>query len=167
MRVTIHATGLGLLFLALMFLIGSSLAFAVEPDEVLDDPVLEARAREISREVRCPVCQNEPIDSSNAELARELRLVVRERLVAGDSDQQVKNYLADRYGDFVLFRPPVKATTYLLWAGPGLIFLFGGVGIFFFYRGSRRQKAPVPLSSDEQKKLNQLLTDKNSKGDSA
>ncbi|MCZ4280941.1 cytochrome c-type biogenesis protein CcmH [Kiloniella laminariae] len=167
MRATINATGLGLLFFTLMLLMAINLAHAVEPDEILDDPVLEARAREISQEVRCPVCQNEPIDSSNAELARELRLVVRERLVAGDSDEQVKNYLADRYGDFVLFRPPVKTTTYLLWAGPGLFFLLGGVGVFFFYRGSRRQKVPTPLSPEEQSKLDQLLADKSGKEDSA
>src|SRR3546814_8109266 len=92
-------------------------ALAVEPSEMLDDPVLEQRARDLSAEIRCVVCQNESIDSSNAEIARELRLLVRERLVAGDSDQQVLDYLVARYGDFVLLRPPMKPATYLLWFG--------------------------------------------------
>ncbi|MFD2205122.1 cytochrome c-type biogenesis protein [Kiloniella antarctica] len=145
------------LFFALMM--GISLVQAVEPDEVLDDPVLEARAREISKEVRCLVCQNEPIDSSNADLAKELRIVVRERLVAGDSDDDVKNYLSSRYGDFVLFRPPFKTSTLLLWFGPLLVLVIGVVGITFFYRGNRGLKTATPLSAEEQDKLQQLLFD--------
>src|SRR3546814_5271106 len=90
---------------------------------MLDDPVLEQRARDLSAEIRCVVCQNESIDSSNAELAHELRVLVRERLVAGDSDQEVPDYLVARYGDFVLLRPRMKPSTYLLWYGPFLILL--------------------------------------------
>ena len=93
-------------------------ALAVEPDEVLADPVLEARARDISKELRCVVCQNQSIDDSNAELAKDLRIIVRERLVAGDDDQAVLDYLVDRYGDFVLYDPPFNARTYLIWLVP-------------------------------------------------
>ena len=145
------------LFFALIM--GISLAQAVEPDEVLDDPVLEARAREISQEVRCLVCQNEPIDSSNADLAKELRIVVRERLVAGDSDDDVKDYLSSRYGDFVLFRPPFKTSTFLLWFGPLLVLAIGIIGIILFYRGNRGNKIAAPLSAEEQDKLQLLLLD--------
>lgn len=136
-------------------------SFAVNPDEVLDDPALEARAREISKEVRCLVCQNEPIDSSNAELARELRLVVRERLVAGDSDQEVKDFLVARYGDFVLFRPPMHAGTFLLWFGPLLVFVAGGFGVLFFFRATKRAGGPAPLSAREREKLQSILGDQN------
>lgn len=97
--------------------------FAVEPDEMLADPVLEARARALSKEIRCVVCQNQDIDSSNAGVARDLRILVRERLVAGDTDQEVLDYLVARYGDFVLFKPPLKPSTYLLWFGPGVVLL--------------------------------------------
>jgi cytochrome c-type biogenesis protein CcmH len=93
-------------------------AWAVEPGEALDDPVLEARARDLSAEIRCLVCQNQSIDDSDAELARELRLLIRERMVAGDSDDEIKAYLVSRYGEFVLFRPPVNLATAVLWFGP-------------------------------------------------
>ena len=96
-------------------------AHAIQPDEVLADPALEARAREIGRELRCLVCQNQSIDDSDADLARDLRVLVRERLQAGDSDRQVVDYVVSRYGDFVLLRPPVKPATYALWFGPLLI----------------------------------------------
>src|SRR3546814_16320055 len=95
---------------------------------------LEQRARDLSAEIRCVVCQNESIDSSNAEIARELRLLVRERLVAGDSDQQVLDYLVARYGDFVLLRPPMTPATYLLWFGPFLILLIGAGSVFVYLR---------------------------------
>ena len=103
---------------------------AVEPDEILDDPVLEERAREISAYVRCVVCQNEPIDSSNAGVARDLRLLVRERLVAGDSNEEVYDFLVARYGDYVLFKPPFKPSTYALWLAPVFIIGVGGVAVF-------------------------------------
>jgi cytochrome c-type biogenesis protein CcmH len=131
---------------------------AVEPDEMLDDPVLEQRARDLSAEIRCVVCQNESIDSSNAEIAGEIRLLVRERLVAGDSDQQVLDYLVARYGDFVLLRPPMKPTTYLLWFGPFLVLLIGVVSVLVYFRHLRRAPAmPPALSAEEEARLARLL----------
>jgi cytochrome c-type biogenesis protein CcmH len=145
------------LLLALALLLAAP-AWAVEPDEILDDPVLEARARALSQEIRCLVCQNEPIDSSNADLARDLRILVRERLVAGDSDDDVKAFLVARFGDYVLLDPPLKLTTYVLWFGPALILLLGGIGVFLFFSGARRtSSAPVPLSAEERARLDRLL----------
>jgi cytochrome c-type biogenesis protein CcmH len=138
-------------------------ASAVQPDEVLADPALEARAREIGRELRCLVCQNESIDESNADLARDLRLLVRERLQAGDSDRQVTDYVVSRYGDFVLLRPPVKPSTWALWFGPAFIFAGGVLAVALYYRRRRRQPAgaPPPLSADEQQRLDRLLREAN------
>jgi len=132
---------------------------AVLPDEVLDDPVLEARARELSREIRCLVCQNESIDSSNADLARDLRVLVRERLTAGDSDRQVLDYLVARYGDYVLLRPPVKPATYLLWFGPALLLLLGGLVVVLYFRPRRDPTlaTAAPLSDQERRRLDALL----------
>ena len=134
-------------------------AGAVEPDEVLDDPALEARARALSQEIRCLVCQNESIDSSNADLARDLRIIVRERLVAGDSDQEVFDYLVARYGDYVLLRPPVKPSTYLLWFGPALLLALGVLSVVIFFR--RRAPGPpaAPLSAEEQGRLDALMAE--------
>lgn len=133
-------------------------AAAVEPDEILHDPVLEQRARDLSAEIRCVVCQNESIDSSNAEIARELRVLVRERLVAGDSDEQVLDYLVARYGDFVLLRPPMKPATYLLWFGPFIVLLIGAVAVFVYFRHLRRATAmPPALSAEEESRLARLL----------
>ncbi|MGF1628943.1 MAG: cytochrome c-type biogenesis protein [Kiloniellaceae bacterium] len=135
-------------------------AWAVEPAEMLDDPVLEQRARDLSAEIRCVVCQNESIDSSNAEIAREVRLLVRERLVAGDSDQQVFDYLVARYGDFVLLRPPMKPTTYLLWFGPFVVLLLGVVAVFVYFRGQRTAAAmPPALNAEEEVRLARLLAE--------
>jgi cytochrome c-type biogenesis protein CcmH len=148
-----------LLALALMMApIWAAPAWAVEPDEILDDPVLEARARALSQEIRCLVCQNEPIDSSNADLARDLRILIRERMVAGDSDDDVKAFLVARYGDYVLLDPPLKLTTYALWFGPAAILLLGGFGVFRFFSGGRRSTpAPAPLSAKERARLDRLL----------
>ena len=149
--------------LALLFLVLAAPAFAVEPDEILDDPVLEARARELSKGLRCLVCQNQDIDSSNAELAKDLRILVRERLVAGDSDQQVLDYLVARYGDFVLLEPPFAPRTYLLWFGPLVLLLIGGAAVAFYFARQRRQPKPAgaaPLSAEEQERLERLLADK-------
>ena len=128
--------------------------WAVEPDEILDDPILEERAREISANVRCVVCQNEPIDSSNAGIARDLRILIRERLVAGDSDDEVYAYLVDRYGAFVLFKPPVDASTLALWIGPFLILFLAVIGSVFALR--RRPQRVESLSSDEEAELAKL-----------
>lgn len=135
-------------------------AFAVEPHERLDDPVLEERARVLSQNIRCLVCQNESIDSSNADLAKELRVLVRERLVAGDSDEEVLSYLVSRYGDYVLLEPPVKPSTYLLWFGPILLLLLGILAVWAYYRRQPATAAtPLPLSAAEQERLARLLDD--------
>lgn len=153
------------LFLGLVLCLAAVSAGAVNPDEMLDDPALEARAREISKGLRCLVCQNQSIDDSDADLARDLRVLVRERLVAGDSDGQVIDYVVSRYGDFVLMRPPFKATTYALWLGPALI---GGLGILAMVAFYRRRTAaaagvraaPPPLTEDEKRRLETLLDDR-------
>ena len=137
-------------------------ALAVEPNEVLKDPALEQRARDISKRLRCLVCQNQSIDDSDAGLARDLRVLVRERLTAGDSNEQVVNFVVTRYGDFVLLRPPVKPATFVLWFGPVLVLLLAGVGVFVFLRRRRPESASVaaqPLDASEEKRLNALLTD--------
>ena len=129
---------------------------AVQPDERLADPALEARARDISAELRCLVCQNESIDSSNAPLAQDLRRIVRERLLEGDDDDAVMAYVTARYGDYVLLRPPLQASTYILWFGPFAILLVGGLGVFFWlYR--RRPAAAAALTPEEEKRLADLL----------
>lgn len=139
-----------LLRAALISLALTGAAFAVEPDEILDDPVLEARARALSAELRCVVCQNESIDSSNASVARDLRILVRERLVAGDTDAEVLDHVVARYGDFVLFRPPWKPVTYALWLGPALVGLIGFVAVVLVL-ARRRAAGPVEeLSPEEQ-----------------
>lgn len=134
---------------------------AIGPDEILSDKAMEARAREITKQLRCLVCQNQSIDDSNAPLARDLRLLVRERLKAGDSDAATLAYVVARYGDFVLLRPPVKATTWLLWFGP-LALLLGGA-LFLWTRVRRKHAAPAapaPLSEDERKKLAAIMEQK-------
>ena len=119
-----------LIIFVLIFSLNTVISFAVEPDEILSDSKLENRAREISANIRCVVCQNEPIDSSNSGVARDLRILIRERLTTGDSDAEVLDFLVKRYGDFVLFKPPLKYTTYVLWFSP-IIFLFFGTLILF------------------------------------
>jgi cytochrome c-type biogenesis protein CcmH len=122
-------------------------AFAVEPSEMLPDPALEARAREVSQALRCVVCQNETIDESNAELAKDMRLMVRRRIMAGDTNAQVLQYMVQRYGDFVLLNPRFTGATVVLWAGPLLILILGGIG---WYRVARRRTgAPAPLTAEE------------------
>lgn len=133
-------------------------AFAVQPDEILKDPALEARAREISRDLRCPVCQGENIDDSNAGVARDLRLLVRDRLTAGDTNDQVVQYVVDRYGEYVLFRPERRGANLILyWLGPGvLVAALGGVLLWWLRR--RRGEAPVEaLSPEEEARLQELL----------
>src|ERR1700746_975047 len=129
-----------------------------EPNEMSPHPVLEARARAISKELRCLVCQNQSIDDSNADLAHDLRLIVRERLAAGDSDSQVKAYLVARYGDFILLDPPFEAKTLLLWSGPALVLLLGAAAVIFAYRRRRPGFAPpAALSEDEKRRLTRLV----------
>lgn len=133
-------------------------AFAVQPDEVLKDPALEARARALSADLRCLVCQNQSIDDSDAPLAKDLRLLVRERLVAGDSDAEVTTFLVARYGEFVLLRPPFGAHTLLLWLTPLLLLTLAAAGIGWRLLAARR-RAPTsaPLSPEEQRRLEGLL----------
>ncbi|MBT3140666.1 cytochrome C biogenesis protein CcdA [Phaeobacter gallaeciensis] len=145
------------LILIMCFLAGP--LWAVQPDEVLDDPVLESRARDLSQELRCLVCRNESIDESNAELARDLRLLVRERLVAGDSNDEAIDFIVDRYGEYVLLKPTTTGANWLLWgAGPAMLLLAAGIGLIYL-RG--RAKAPRAqddeLSSKEQERLRQIL----------
>ena len=149
-------------FLALA-LLAPFAAQAVQPDEMLRDPQMEQRARDISGGVRCMVCQNENIDDSNAPLARDLRLLVRERLQKGDSDDQVRDYLVARYGDFVLLKPPLRGTTLILWITPVLVLLVAAGAIFARSRG---QKAvPVAgLSDAERAALARLAAEENASG---
>jgi cytochrome c-type biogenesis protein CcmH len=135
-------------------LIGGS-AFAVQPDEVLKDPALERRAREISTGLRCLVCQNQSIDDSDAQLAKDLRLLVRERLVAGDTDQEVESFLVQRYGEFVLLKPTFGAHTLLLWLTPALVLVLGGIGAYAALR--RRPQPAAVLDEEERKALEALL----------
>ncbi|HEV2546473.1 MAG TPA: cytochrome c-type biogenesis protein [Stellaceae bacterium] len=133
-------------------------AFAVEPGERLTDAALEARARAISKELRCLVCQNESIDDSNAALAHDLRVLLRERLAAGDSDEQVRDFLVRRYGQFVLLRPPIEPATYVLWFGPFAVLALGAMGIVvYLHRRAAREPAPAPLDDSERRRVARLL----------
>jgi len=132
-------------------------AIAVQPDERLSDPALEERARDLSAQLRCVVCPNQDIDSSNAPLARDLRVLVRDRLLEGDTNQEVLDHLVARYGDFVLLRPPIQSNTLVLWGLPVVVFLVGGIGAAVYLRS--RSRMPVtatkaaPLSAEEEAEL--------------
>jgi cytochrome c-type biogenesis protein CcmH len=130
-------------------------AFAVNPDEMLADPALEARARTISEGLRCLVCQNESIDESNADLAREIRIIVRERLTAGDTDEQVIQYLVDRYGEYVLLKPVLAAHTILLWAAAPVVLIIGGIAIVVAAR-RKPARTQTALTPEEQQALDEL-----------
>jgi cytochrome c-type biogenesis protein CcmH len=144
----------------LAFLLASSAALAVQPDEMLKDPVLEARARALSRELRCMVCQNESIDDSEAPLAHDLRVLVRDRLRAGDSDQQVLDFLVARYGEFVLLKPPLSWHTIALWGWPPTVLLVGAVMVVVDLRRRRAARASedqANLTAAEEARLAELL----------
>lgn len=129
--------------------------WAVQPDEMLADPALEARARDISRDIRCPVCQGETIDDSNAPIARDLRLIIRERLMAGDSDDAVVDYIVERFGEGVLFNPPARGVNWVLWlAGPAL--LLAGIAVALT-AGRRRAVPEAALSPEEEARLKEIL----------
>lgn len=151
--------------LLLALLAAPAPALAVTAQEMLDDPAMEARAREISKELRCLVCQNQSIDDSNAQVAIDLRRTVRERLLAGDTDDQVIGFVHARYGDFVLLKPPVRPETYLLWAAPVIAL---ATGLFLAAGAVRRRRvataAPAPLSAEEEARLAALL-DERRRGD--
>ncbi|MEO7223179.1 MAG: cytochrome c-type biogenesis protein [Devosia sp.] len=140
----------------LLTLLLAAPAFAVLPDEILADAALEARARAISTTLRCLVCQNESIDDSNADLAREIRLIVRERLVAGDSDEQVVQYLVDRYGEYVLLKPVFAPHTMVLWAAAPVVLVIGGIAIVIGVRRRRGAAAEAGLTEEEQRALDEL-----------
>ena len=156
-RVLPAAVGIWILMIA-------SPAHAVRPDEMLADPALEARAREVSRDLRCLVCRNQSIDDSDADLAHDLRVLVRERIKAGDSDGQVIAFVRARYGDFVLLRPPFAIGTVLLWGGPLLVLLLGGLTIARFYR--RREQPTTLLSPEERQRLSTMLGEQTDSGGS-
>ena len=150
-----------LIAVTLLIALGVPAARAVEPSEMLADPALEARARTISRELRCLVCQNESIDESNADLAHDLRVLVRKRLVAGDTDRQVIDYIVARYGVFVLLDPPFEPVTWLLWLGPPA--LVAGAGAALVLRARRRPAAEPELRAltpDEQARAEALLSER-------
>jgi cytochrome c-type biogenesis protein CcmH len=151
---------LKLLLAFLLFLCLTVPAHAVRPDEMLKDPALEARARDIGQELRCLVCRNQSIDDSDADLAHDLRVLVRQRLVAGDTDQQVIGYIVSRYGDFVLLKPPFKLDTWVLWLGPGLVLLVGLWGLGRYMRRQAGMAGPPPLSADEERRLAQILEER-------
>jgi cytochrome c-type biogenesis protein CcmH len=137
-----------------MFIGGA--AFAVEPDEVLSDPVLEERAREVSKDLRCLVCRNENIDSSNAGIAKDLRILVRERITEGDSNDQVIDFVVDRYGEFVLLKPRVSFQNILLWAAGPFLLLIGGI-IGWRFSSNTKRTEPEDLSAEEAARLKDIL----------
>lgn len=145
------------LVVALLLLFSTVPAMAVLPDEILSDPVLEERARNLSAQLRCMVCQNQSIDDSNAELARDLRVLVRDRLVSGDSDQDVIAYVVSRYGEFVLLKPRFSARTLLLWGAPILLTLAGVTSLLVFARRRNALPTQQKLSSSEEEKIRSLL----------
>ncbi|WFU13437.1 cytochrome c-type biogenesis protein CcmH (plasmid) [Rhizobium sp. CB3090] len=147
------------LLILFVLLLAPISAFAVNPDEVLPDKTLETRARTISAELRCMVCQNQSIDDSNADLARDLRLLVRKRLLNGDTDQQVLDYIVSRYGEFVLLKPRLEWTTLLLWASPILLLGCSMVPVVVARSTRRRIPPHAKLTDDERSKLEKLLAE--------
>jgi cytochrome c-type biogenesis protein CcmH len=150
--------------LALLLALAGSPAVAVEPGEMLKDPGQEERARELGREIRCLVCQSQSIEDSAADLARDLRHIVRERIEAGDSDNQIRAFLVARYGDFVLFNPPVKPATYVLWFGPVIVFFVASTAVLVYLRRRRRAASdtastPAALTAEEERRLERLLAE--------
>jgi cytochrome c-type biogenesis protein CcmH len=145
------------LALILLLWLASAPAFAVQPDEMLKDPALEARARVLSQELRCMVCQNQSIDDSDAPLARDVRLLVRERLSAGDSDAQVIDFLVARYGEFVLLKPRMSLHTVLLWGTPFAVLVIGGLAFLLAGRRRAAGEAATALTPDEEARINALL----------
>jgi cytochrome c-type biogenesis protein CcmH len=145
------------LLIAALLLVHVVPAFAVNPDEILADAAQEHRAREISAQLRCMVCQNQSIDDSNADLARDLRLLVRDRIKDGDSDGQVIDYVVSRYGEFVLLKPRFSAKTMVLWAMPVVLLLIGGVSLFLVMRGRPARRSASILTQDEQARIDDLL----------
>ena len=133
---------------------------ALSQEAQLADPQLEQRARDLSKVIRCVVCQSQSVDDSDADIAQELRVLIREQIAAGKSDQEIRDYLVARYGDFVLFDPPFKASTYVLWLGPFAILVLAGIGVAMFFRRRAREPARArELSADEHSRVERLLHD--------
>ena len=151
--------GFRAMLLSVAFLLAAAPAFAVTPDEILADPALEARARALSAELRCMVCQNQSIDDSNADLARDLRVLVRERLMAGDTDEQVIDYVVARYGEFVLLRPRWNMRNALLWTTPVILLLAGGG--FILLTARQRRSSSAALTAEERARLAEILRQDN------
>ncbi len=153
-----------LLIVAVLMIFTSTNVLAVNPSEVLKSPILEKRARDVSKNLRCLVCQNQSIDDSDAELARDLRLLVRERIKTGDTNEQVIEYVVSRYGDFVLLKPPFKTSTYVLWVGPALVLMIGIMALIILFRRRKGQAVALshpsaPLSKEEARRLEKLMGD--------
>ena len=148
-------------YIAFIFSILITPALAVDPKEILDDPGVESRAREISKGLRCVVCQNQSIDDSDASLARDLRVLVRERLLAGDSDTEVIDYIVSRYGKFVLLKPPFLGTTLILWAAPLVFIILAFIASYTFFRRQnhsfKNSGSDKPLNDKERRRLNDIL----------
>ncbi|MFK4767990.1 MULTISPECIES: cytochrome c-type biogenesis protein [Rhizobiaceae] len=145
------------LLIALFLLLTPIQAFAVNPDEVLKDPALEQRARQISAQLRCMVCQNQSIDDSNAELAKDLRVLVRQRLTDGDTDKQVVDYVVSRYGEFVLLNPRLSSKTIILWSMPIGLLIAGIFALVIFVRSRPARRPSEVLSAEEKAKIDELL----------
>lgn len=145
---------------ALFISVSVGAALAVNPDEVLSDAALETRARDISANLRCLVCQNQSIDDSDAELARDLRVLVRERLVSGDTDAQVMKYVVDRYGEFVLLRPTFSIRNFVLWGTPVIVLILGGFAAYSYSRQHNTAGAVGSLSPEEEERLSKLLDER-------
>ena len=144
----------------LSYLIYVQPIMAVQPNERLADPLLEERARMLSQNIRCLVCQNQSIDDSNATLAKDLRVLVREKLTAGATNDEIFDFLVDRYGDFILLNPPFKPTTYVLWYGPLIFLIFGILMVVLIMKRTNRRSFEKPLSQEEQASLSKLLEQK-------
>jgi cytochrome c-type biogenesis protein CcmH len=151
-----------LLGVSVVLMMAASAAYAVQPDEIMSDPVKEARARDLSRELRCMVCQNQSIDDSEAPLAKDLRILVRERIAAGDSDAQVIDFLVARYGEFVLLKPQLNLHTWILWLLPPLVLAGGGAALWMQARRRRKSAADedsalLKLTAEEEARLERLI----------
>ncbi len=145
-----------MILIALMLSLG--VAHAVEPDEMLKDPLLEARARAVTQELRCVVCQNQSVDDSDAPLARDIRILVRERITKGDTDAQARDYIVARYGNYVLLRPPLQGDTLVLWLGPLALLVVGLAAAWIYVARRKRDDAP-PLSAEEEDAVRRLVED--------
>jgi cytochrome c-type biogenesis protein CcmH len=151
---------LAFMTLAWFAMLWLAIAPALAQEAQLADPALEQRARDLSKVIRCVVCQSQSVADSDADIAQELRVIIREQITAGKSDQEIRDYLVARYGDFVLFDPPFKGSTYVLWIGPFAILVFAGVGVAIFFRRRAREPARArELRADEHSRVERLLHD--------